>query len=176
MASLFVYVIESGGAYKIGVSTDPEKRLAQLKTGFPRGGSIVATVAAAPLLERGLHRHFADKQLSGEWFSLTAEDVEWVKNLSGDEIRNLVAGLFSYAEPTGRDLVPGFAAMIAKAREAAEWSMAELARQSGLSVNTVSAIEREIRAPSLRVASALVVALKLKVWLDAPSKPVRPHS
>lgn len=77
------------------------------------------------------------------------------------------------SEPTSRDLVPGFAAMITKAREAAGWSMAELARQSELSVNTVSAIEREIRAPSLRVASALVVALDLKVWLQEPGKAVK---
>lgn len=62
--------------------------------------------------------------------------------------------------------------MLAAAREAKGWSMAELARQAGLSVNTVSAVEREIRAPSLRVASALVVALGLRVWLHEPAKPV----
>lgn len=75
------------------------------------------------------------------------------------------------SEPTGRDLVPGFAAMIQAARESLDWSRAELARRSGLSVNTISAIEREIRAPSLRVASALATALDLRVWLHDPAKP-----
>jgi transcriptional regulator with XRE-family HTH domain len=61
--------------------------------------------------------------------------------------------------------------MITAAREALDWSRAELARRSGLSVNTVSAIEREVRAPSLRVAAALVTALELRVWLHDPATP-----
>lgn len=76
-------------------------------------------------------------------------------------------------EPTGRDLVPGFAAMVSKAREAAGMSRAQLAEAAGLSFNTVYSIEQEKRAPSLRVASALVKALGLKVWLDDPAKPAR---
>jgi ribosome-binding protein aMBF1 (putative translation factor) len=77
-------------------------------------------------------------------------------------------------EPTSRDLVPGFAEMIRKACEAKGWSHADLARESGVSANSVSAITREVRAPSLRVASALVSALGLLVWLHAPSEPVSP--
>lgn len=77
------------------------------------------------------------------------------------------------SEPTSRDLVPGFAAMVTAARETLGWSMAELARQSKLSVNTVSAIEREIRAPSLRVASALADALNIWAWLHEPAKAVK---
>lgn len=75
-------------------------------------------------------------------------------------------------EQTGRDLVPGFAAMIRAACDAKGWSNADLAREAGVSANTVSAVLREIRAPSLRVASALVAALELKVWLHEPAKPV----
>lgn len=77
------------------------------------------------------------------------------------------------SEPTKRDLVPGFAKMVTVAREARGWSMGELARQSKLSVNTVSAIEREVRAPSLRVATALARALELWAWLHDPAKPVK---
>lgn len=75
-------------------------------------------------------------------------------------------------EPTGRDLVPGFAAMISAAREEAGLSRAELAEKAGISFNTVYSIEAEKRAPSLRVASALVLALGLKVWLDQPAAAV----
>lgn len=73
------------------------------------------------------------------------------------------------SEPTGRDLVPGFAAMLTAARETRGWSMAELARQSGLSVNTISAIEREVRAPSLRVGAAIAEALDLWNLLRSPA-------
>ena len=75
-------------------------------------------------------------------------------------------------EPTGRELVPGFAEMIKVAREELGWSCAKLGEVAGVSANSVSAIEREIRAPSLRIASALVVALGLKVWLHDLAKPV----
>jgi len=71
-------------------------------------------------------------------------------------------------EKTSRDLVPGFAAMLSAAMEEQGLSGAELARKSGVSQNTVSAILREVRAPSLRVASLLVSALGLKVWLHDP--------
>jgi ribosome-binding protein aMBF1 (putative translation factor) len=68
--------------------------------------------------------------------------------------------------------VPGFADMIRAALDAKGWSNADLARESGISTNSVSAILREVRAPSLRVASALVSALGLLVWLHAPGEPV----
>jgi ribosome-binding protein aMBF1 (putative translation factor) len=74
-------------------------------------------------------------------------------------------------EATGRDVVPGFADMIKAAREELGWSCAKLGEEAGVSANSVSAIEREVRAPSLRVASALVVALGLKVWLHEPATP-----
>lgn len=70
-------------------------------------------------------------------------------------------------ETTGRDLVPGFAAMVIKAREAAGMTKVELAEKAGLSFNTVYAIEAEKRAPSLRVAAKLAKALGLKVWLHS---------
>ena len=76
------------------------------------------------------------------------------------------------SDTTGRDLVPGFAAMITAAREGKGWSLSELARQAGISANTVSAIEREVRAPSLRIAAALVGALGILAWLHNPAVPV----
>ena len=69
------------------------------------------------------------------------------------------------SEPTNRDLVPGFAAMITQAREALGWSKLELAEKCGLSYNTIYSIESEKRAPSLRVGAALAKALGLKAKL-----------
>lgn len=62
-------------------------------------------------------------------------------------------------KPTGRDIVPGFAAALTAAREAAGMSREALAAAAGVSFNTVYAIESERRAPSLRVAVALSEAL-----------------
>lgn len=33
-------------------------------------------------IEHGLHKLFKDKKLHGEWFDLSAEDVEYIKSLS----------------------------------------------------------------------------------------------
>jgi len=75
-------------------------------------------------------------------------------------------------EPTTRDLVPGFAAMIAQARAERGWSRKELAEKAGVAFNTVYAIESEKRAPSLRVASKLATALGLLAWLHDPASRV----
>lgn len=77
-------------------------------------------------------------------------------------------------QPTGRDIVPGFATALAAAREAAGMSREELAARAGVSFNTVYAVESERRAPSLRVASALAEAVGLWAWLHAPATPVKP--
>lgn len=76
--------------------------------------------------------------------------------------------------PTGRDLVPGFAAMIRAAREARGWSLAKLADEAGVSLATLHKLEMETRAPSLRVASQVVAALGLLVMLHDPAKPIGP--
>jgi transcriptional regulator with XRE-family HTH domain len=72
-------------------------------------------------------------------------------------------------EPTGRDLIPGFAAAIAAARESRGWSKQQLAEAAGLSFNTIYSIESEKRAPSLRVASAIADALGYRAWLHDPA-------
>ncbi len=70
-----------------------------------------------------------------------------------------------------RDVVPGFARMIRIARLAQGWTVTRLAQEAHVSVTTINAVEREERSASLRVASAIVGALGVKVLLDAPSEP-----
>ena len=83
-----------------------------------------------------------------------------------DEIlsRNRYAGGMGVDKPTGRDLVPGFAETIRAAREAKGLTLRELADATGgaVSMESISRLEREERAPSLRVAAALAHALGLK--------------
>ena len=78
----------------------------------------------------------------------------------------------AHQQRSGRELVPGFAALVRREREALGWSCQRLADEAGVSFNTVYAVEAEDRAPSLRVASALVRALGLRVWLSDPAKVV----
>lgn len=58
-----------------------------------------------------------------------------------------------------RDMIPGFGAAVRARREAAKLSLVELAEKAGTHFASVSKIERNQRAPSLRVAAALASAL-----------------
>ena len=82
----FVYLVQLGdeSIYKIGVSQNPQKRLAGLQTSSPLPLRFVATVDAqnqrmASKVERRLHGLFDSKRTQGEWFSLSSEDVLYVR-------------------------------------------------------------------------------------------------
>jgi putative transcriptional regulator len=63
----------------------------------------------------------------------------------------------------GRDTVPGFAAKVKQLRAAAGLTLMELADRAGTHFSTVSKVESEDRAPSLRLAVALADALGVTV-------------
>jgi hypothetical protein len=65
---------------KVGISSDPKKRLAGLKTANPYPLSIVASIAfdsrvKAEWAERTIHCALADYRMAGEWFAVGATDA-----------------------------------------------------------------------------------------------------
>lgn len=60
---------------------------------------------------------------------------------------------------TPRDIVPGFAATVKRKREDRGMSLHDLAKITGLGATTICCVEKEWRAPSLRVAVTLAQAL-----------------
>jgi hypothetical protein len=82
----YVYLIKaSTGAYKIGMSKDPNSRIATFKT-LPFDVELLALIQTDNMheLEKELHERFADKRRQGEWFNLSSEDVEYIKSLDDD--------------------------------------------------------------------------------------------
>jgi len=79
----FVYLLKAGPYYKIGVSTNVDKRIEQLATLPPFDIELVHTTYDTDMyaLEKDLHNLYADKRKNGEWFELTDNDVEYVKGL-----------------------------------------------------------------------------------------------
>lgn len=75
----YIYIIHStSGHYKIGRSSDPQRRLSQLKaTEGPFEYSLVNVLETndANEAEKEFHAKFASKRVRGEWFSVTAEDL-----------------------------------------------------------------------------------------------------
>jgi hypothetical protein len=74
----FVYVIQCGESFKIGLTNNPTKRLRVLsvKAPFPLTVHLLIPTNNMEALEGELHTFFAHKHRRGEWFDLTEEDIE----------------------------------------------------------------------------------------------------
>lgn len=77
----FVYILKVGKHYKIGQSINPQRRARELAAGLPF--DLIHTIGTEDMsrLEIELHTKFEEKCISGEWFELEAEDIEWLKTL-----------------------------------------------------------------------------------------------
>lgn len=75
-----VYFIRSGedGPIKIGVSTDPARRLRALQTSHPGQLTLLGMVCGTFDVERGLHTRFAASRIRGELFAPTEELLAYI--------------------------------------------------------------------------------------------------
>lgn len=79
-----VYLAKMGEFYKIGYSNDPQRRVKELiptKFPIPYKVKLVHAVEreSAPQLEQYLHRQYSLVRVNGEWFQLSPEQVDAVK-------------------------------------------------------------------------------------------------
>jgi len=77
----FVYLIESEYGYKIGRTKNVRSRtqLFGVKLPFPIRLVHIIETTDYVALERDMHHYFKDKRLEGEWFDLTAPEVQAIK-------------------------------------------------------------------------------------------------
>jgi len=78
-----IYLISNGTHQKIGITNDPQRRLAGLQTASPVKLACLAAYQSNEYtfhMERRLHLKFKGNRLEGEWFSTS---------LTGDEFINL---------------------------------------------------------------------------------------
>lgn len=80
----YVYIIQDitlTGWYKIGHTNNPMKRLVRFEVTLPINLNVVHIITCEDRrqLERLLHHKYADKRQRGEWFALSANDVEYLK-------------------------------------------------------------------------------------------------
>lgn len=71
----YVYCIGEKGTkkVKVGYSTKPEARIAELQTGNPRVLRLIGKVRGTEADERNLHRKYSDLNILQEWFKATPE-------------------------------------------------------------------------------------------------------
>lgn len=96
LSETVVYLMETAGYVKIGISKCPEKRLAEIQSHTPQVVELVTTVQSEQprQLEKALHELFEDCRTptDREWFELSDEacrDLEDVNYLSPDEARSM---------------------------------------------------------------------------------------
>lgn len=85
----YVYVVKAdNGLYKIGKAKKPAMRIQTLGVKLPYVLDTVLLIESGnySMLERELHQRFADKRLSGEWFALTPEDLEYLRGLDNGKV------------------------------------------------------------------------------------------
>jgi hypothetical protein len=87
-----VYVVKGAGMHKIGVSSDPRRRIKNLQTGSPVELELVyqsPPTDQATLVEQNVHESFDDFHSHGEWFELPAGVVGDVINDIEDELSSV---------------------------------------------------------------------------------------
>lgn len=86
-------------AIKIGISTDPIKRLSGLQTGSPDELVLICAIPGDLDLEQSIHRMFSHLNIGGEWFRPDDELIEF--------IRKCQAGEVSHRDRHTEEYVPG---------------------------------------------------------------------
>lgn len=82
----FVYLIKSNeGVYKIGRTTNINKRLTQLQvaSSVPLKVLWFKHFSNAPEVEKMLHETFKEYQYQGEWFKLPTSAIRWICGWGG---------------------------------------------------------------------------------------------
>ena len=81
----FLYVVRCGDNFKIGHTFNFSRRLKALRHANPFGVHtvLILKLSNPSLVERRLHRLFAERHWTGEWFKLNGEDLEFLRCFVG---------------------------------------------------------------------------------------------
>jgi len=75
-----VYFVKSGGYVKIGVSNDIPRRMKDLQTGSAETLELLHTESGSFDREAELHQQFDAYRVNGEWFQLSNEIIDYIKD------------------------------------------------------------------------------------------------
>lgn len=78
----FIYMLECGGRYKIGMTNDIDRRIKELdKRPFPVNLISLSEPISDPYKEeQKIHLYLVEHRINGEWYELSQDNAEIVKN------------------------------------------------------------------------------------------------
>ncbi|KIL49086.1 GIY-YIG nuclease family protein [Jeotgalibacillus campisalis] len=80
----YVYFVQEymNGTFKIGKTKNIDKRMNIFSVKLPFENKLIHLIKTGDRhrTEQAFHNHFSAKRLGGEWFSLSKEDIDWLKN------------------------------------------------------------------------------------------------
>jgi hypothetical protein len=88
----WLYAVQAGEWTKIGRTWEPFRRVKSIETSLPIPISVIGIVQTEDpkFFEHALLSLFDDKQVRGEWFALTSDDIELVRRfMTHDGLRDL---------------------------------------------------------------------------------------
>jgi predicted GIY-YIG superfamily endonuclease len=76
------------GVYKIGCSTDPQRRLKAMRAKFGKGIELIHVISCADYgaAEQALHSKYQHRHIAHERFALTEDDVAAIKAVDRIEL------------------------------------------------------------------------------------------
>lgn len=92
----FVYIIECGGRFKIGISKDVKRRKSQLNDRpFPCNILYISKKTKyAYEIEQHIHYGLAEHRIKGEWYNLSLQTVEFLKEEINEIMRCYENGIY----------------------------------------------------------------------------------
>ena len=79
---VYLFKIKSKNHYKIGVTTNLSKRINQISLKMPFELEVIHTIKCKNIyeLEKEFHEKFKKKNINGEWFELSKDDIIYIQN------------------------------------------------------------------------------------------------
>jgi DNA-binding XRE family transcriptional regulator len=160
----YVYFIEGAdsGLIKIGFSRNPRRRLGAIRAHAAEPVRLLATVRGGPDLARDVHSRFRRRRVQGAWFHPNEEMLALIR--SADQWELAPEGS---AGPRTDLRDHAFGARLRALRLAGGWSISQLATRTGLSRQTIYALEAGRGEGA--VETVILAAETLGVGLDALS-------
>lgn len=88
----YIYLLSTNvGYYKIGRAMNLEERLTDHRRAYPVEITVEHSIRVSDVFtcELYLLKQFREKRLQGEWFSLTPDEVAWIKSLDKATLERL---------------------------------------------------------------------------------------